>query len=174
MKLTWQRPQIEAFFGTHGIQLTKDQPTIDLLQKQVEPNQDFSLAFLPTIAHFKILRENIQPVQPEKEHLIPNAKRGLHQLNHAMILQTLHRPTENTKMKLNDRLVDHIETIGSYDMQGVIKKTNKGETAEAFLFDRKRRGARKSPLNPQTTQTELSPKRDPGLSFDQSEANNVD
>ena len=132
-----ERTEIEGFFTEHNLQFPTEQATIDLLKEKVLTDQDPSLAFLPTIAHFMILQENLPPVRLGEEYIIANAQRGLHQLNQAMILQTLHRPTENRSMHLSSRLVDRIDHVGSFDMPGLLKKMYEKKSTEAFFFEKK-------------------------------------
>ena len=134
---SWERTEIEGFFTEHNLQFPPEQATIDLLKEKVLTDQDPSLAFLPTIAHFMILQENLPPVRLGEEYIIANAQRGLHQLNQAMILQTLHRPTENRSMHLSSRLVDRIDHVGSFDMPGLLKKMYEKKSTEAFFFEKK-------------------------------------
>ncbi len=131
---TMGEPEIKAFFAAHRINYPTSNPVIKALQDHVGPAHHFSTAFIPSIALFKELRQvKTAGVDP---HII-SAKEGLDQLNRAMILQTLDEPTEHISIKLDNRYTDQIPGVGSYDMQGVIKKLHGGEKVDAFLFGEK-------------------------------------
>jgi hypothetical protein len=142
LKTNWGLPEIEEFFGDHQIELPTEAAVIELLREKVDETQDPLLAFLPSIAHYEILMQDIKPLQAGPEFLVDNAKRGLHEMNAAMLLQTMHRPTENISMKLDELAIDTINGVGHYDLIGVIAD----KKPHAFIFETKKNDPEKPPL----------------------------
>lgn len=130
------RKQIEHFFEKHQIAPTKDWQAIKLLKEHKFANGGVYTAFLPGMAHFKILTAEIPPLQHGPEFAVANAKRALQKFNAALILETLYRPLHHPKLKTNC-LVEEVEGIGHFDLLRVIA----GESEEAFVFNEQEKKA---------------------------------
>jgi hypothetical protein len=133
LQVIYHESQIKEFFAMNGIDYPTNPLVRNLLQKHVDEKSHFSKAFIPAIAHYKIL----QGVSTRDNSPIAKMQRGLDQLNLAMILQTMHRPTQNRGIKLDNRFTNKIPNVGTFDMAGVLKKISTNKRCFAFFFDRK-------------------------------------
>jgi hypothetical protein len=131
LEANWTELEIQNFFNEQEITLPTNAKTLELLSARAPAEANPIRAFLPAIAHFEVLNEQLNPQNPGKEFEIQNARRALDKMNAAAILQTLHRPTENVHLKFDEHQVDQIPGLGRFDLIGLIAKT----TESAFIFD---------------------------------------
>ena len=134
LRANWDQADIETFFAEQEITPPSDPEILTLLSSHVPLPEVPSKALIPAIAHFQTLQEQMRELESGPEYKIKNAKRALDKMNAAVILQMLHKPTENTSVKFDEREVSAIGHIGNFDLISIIAE----KSTDAFIFNKQK------------------------------------